>query len=98
MGRNYIRGWLCRDGFSVKNLSYEELLSRIHEIVCSDFNSFVYVMTALCNISCKIARFKIKNDRDVQFILGQAVDKPKVYVTILPSQQHLQQPIQLPIQ
>ena len=74
-----------------KNLSYEELLLRVHGIVCADLNSFVYVMTALCNIGSKIARFKIKNDRDVQFILGQAIHKPKVYVIVLPSQQPIQQ-------
>ena len=51
-------------------------------------------MTALCNTGFRIARFKINNDRDIQYVLGQAVDKSEVYVTILPSQQ----PIQLPIQ
>ena len=83
MGRNYIRGWLCRDGFSAKKLSYEELLSRVYEIVCADFNSFVYIMTVLCNIGFRITRFKINNNRDVQFVLGQAVDKPEVYVIVL---------------
>ena len=55
-------------------------------------------MTVLCNIGFRIARFKIKNDKDVQFILGQAVDKPELYVTVLHSQQSIQQPPQQPIQ
>ena len=38
-----------------------------------------------------IARFKIKNDRDVQFILRQVVDQPKVYVIVLSSQQLLEE-------
>ena len=58
----------------------------VHGIIYVDLNSFVYVMTTLCNTGSKIARFKINNDRDVQYALGKAVDKPKVYVTILPSQ------------
>ena len=61
-----------------KKLSYEELLSRVHGIVCIDLNSFVYFMTTLCNIGSKIARFKINNDKDIQFVLGQVVDKLKV--------------------
>ena len=68
-----------------KNLSYEELLSRVHGIVCADLNNFVYVMTALCNTGSKIARFKINNDRNVQFVLGQTIDKLEVYVKVLPS-------------
>ena len=70
-----------------KKLSYEELLSRVHGIICVDLNSFVYVMAALCNIGSRIARFKINNDRDVQFVLGKAINKLKVYVIVLPSQQ-----------
>ena len=68
-----------------KKLSYEELLLRVHGIDCVDLNSFVYVMIALCNTGFRIARFKINNDKDVQFILGQVIDKLEVYVTILPS-------------
>ena len=86
MERNYIRGWLCKDDFSAKKLSFEELLSRVHGIVCVDPNIFVYIMTVLCNIGSRIARFKINNDRDVQFVLGQTVDKLEVYVIVLLSQ------------
>ena len=53
-----------------RNLTYEELLSTVHEIVCADRNSFVYEMKSLSNTIEKIARFKIKNDRDIQFALG----------------------------
>ena len=56
--------------FVHRNLTYEELLSTVHEIVCADRNSFVYEMKSLSNTIEKIARFKIKNDRDIQFALG----------------------------
>ena len=68
-----------------KKLSYEKLLSRVYGIVCADLNSFVYVMTALCNTSSRIVRFKINNDRDAQFVLRQTVDKLEVYVIVWPS-------------
>ena len=41
--------------FVQKDLSYKELLSRVHEIVCTDLNSFVFEMKALLNIEGKIA-------------------------------------------
>ena len=80
------------------NLRYEDLLSMVHGMVEADRNSFVYEIRFLLNACGNTVKLQIKNYRDVQFILGQAVDKPEVYVTILPSQQPPQQPIQLPIQ
>ena len=71
--------------FVHKNLTYEDLLSTVHEIVRANHNSFVYEMKSLLNIARKIARFKIKNDRDVQFVLREVVGISKVYVAVQPS-------------
>ena len=68
--------------FVYRNLTYEDLLSRVYEILCVDLNSCVYEMKSLLNTASKIARFQIKNDRDVQFMLGETIGIPKVYVTV----------------
>ena len=65
-----------------RNLRYKDLLLTVHEIVESDRNSFVYEMRSLLNASKNIVKFKIKNNRDVQFAIEEANDIPKVYVTI----------------
>ena len=52
-----------------RNLRYEDLLSTVHEIVEADRNSFVYEMRYLLNASGKTVKFKIKNDKDVQFAI-----------------------------
>ena len=70
-----------------RNLTYEDLLLRVYEIVCVDFNSCVYEMKSFLNTIDKIVRFKIKNDEDVQFVLGEAVAVLKVYVIVQTSQQ-----------
>ena len=46
--------------FVYRNLTYEDLLSRVNEIVCADLNSSVYKMKSLLNTTGKIARSKIK--------------------------------------
>ena len=56
-----------------KNLKYKDLLSMVHEIVSATRNSFVYEMKFLLNASGKTIKFKIKNDRDAQFVLEGAV-------------------------
>ena len=68
--------------FVPKNLTYETLLVVVHEIVCFDLNSCVYELRYLLNTNNKMVRFKIKNDRDVQYVLGQGDGIPKVYVTV----------------
>ena len=65
-----------------RNLTYEVFLVMEHEIICIDFNSCVYEIKSFLNTIVKIARFKIKNDRDVQYVLGKAVRILKVYVTV----------------
>ena len=86
----YWKGSIYKDSylemvFVHKNLTYEVLLVMLHKIVCTDLNSCIYEIKSLLNTNGKIARFKIKNDRDVQFVLGWAVDQPKVYIRVLPS-------------
>ena len=53
----------------------------VHEIVCADPNKYVYELKSLLNINGKIAKFKIKNDKDVQYVLGKGNRILKVYVT-----------------
>ena len=50
----------------------------VHEIICADLTSCVYELRSLLNINDKIARFKIKNDRDVQYVLGKVDEIPKI--------------------
>ena len=54
------------------NLRYEDLFSRVHGMVEVDRNSFVYEMRFLLNASEKSVKFKIKNDKDVQFAIEKA--------------------------
>ena len=51
--------------FVHSNLTYEVLLDLVHEIVCANLNSCVYEIKSLLNTKGKIARFKIKNDKDI---------------------------------
>ena len=53
-----------------RNLRYEDLLLTVYEMVEADHNSFVYEIKFLLNASGKTFKFKIKNDRDVQFAIG----------------------------
>ena len=69
-----------------RNLMYEDLLSMVYEIVETDHNSFVYEMRSLLNAFGKTVKFKIKNDRDVQFAIEKANGIPEVYVIIKPYQ------------
>ena len=71
-----------------KNLTYEALLVMVHEIICIVLNNCVYELISLLNTNSKTTIFKIKNDRDVQYMLGEEYEILKVYVTI----QHSQQP------
>ena len=54
----------------------------VHEIVCFDLNSCVYELRSLLNTNSKMTRFKIKNDRDVQYVLGERDDILKIYVIV----------------
>ena len=79
----YWEGSIWKDGylemiFVHKNLTYEVLLVMLHEIVCADLNSCVYEIKSLLNTNATIARFKIKNDKDVQYVLGKGDGIPKV--------------------
>ena len=68
------------------NLRYEDLFSTVHRMVEVDHNSFVYEIRSLLNTCGKIVKLKIKNNRDVQFVIEKANGILQVYVTIKPSQ------------
>ena len=55
--------------FVPSNLTYEALVVFIHGIICANSNSFVYDLRSLLNTHSKMVRFKIKNDRDLQYVL-----------------------------
>ena len=57
--------------FMRRNLTYEALLMMVHEIVYADLNNCVYELSFSLNINGQIARFKIKNDRDVHCVLRE---------------------------
>ena len=73
---------------------YEDLLSTMHEIVGTDCNSSVYEMKSVLNTARKIARFKMKNDRGIQFALWGVDGKSKANVIVQPCQQPSQHPYQ----
>ena len=60
-------------------------------MVEADRNSFVYEMRSLLNASEKTFKFKIKNDRDVQFVIKKVNGILEVYVTVKSSQQSSEQ-------
>ena len=74
--------------FVPTNLTYEAFLVMVHEIVCDDFSSCVYELKSLLNTNGKIAKFKIKNDTNVQYMLEEGDEILEIYVII----QHFQQP------
>ena len=78
------------------NLRYEDLFSRVHGMVEADCNRFVYEIRSLLNACGKTVKLKIKNDRDVQFVIEKANGILQVYVIVKPSQQSSQQPLQQP--
>ena len=72
----YWKGNIYKDGylemvFVRRNLTYEALLMMVHEIVYADLNNCVYELSFSLNINGQIARFKIKNDRDVHCVLRE---------------------------
>ena len=74
-----------------RNFRYQDLLSTVHEMVEIGRNSFVYEMRSLLNAFGKTIKFKIKNERDVQFAIEKSHGILQVYVTVKPSQQFSQQ-------
>ena len=63
----------------------------VHEMTEADRNSFVYEMRSLLNAFRKTVKFKIKNDKDVQFTIEKANGILEVYMTVKPSQQSFEQ-------
>ena len=50
------------------NMNYEYFVFLEHKIVRADPNCFVYDIRSLYNTHGKIVRFKIENDKDLQFM------------------------------
>ena len=75
--------------FVLENLICEVLLVIVHEIVCAALNSYVYKLRSLLDTNNKLTWFKIKNDRNVQYVLREEYEILKVYITV----QHSQQPL-----
>ena len=80
--RNIYKDSYLKMIFVSRNLTYKALLVMVHEIIFVDLNSCVYELRSLFNTNIKITRFKIKNARDAQYVLGKRVGIPKVYVTV----------------
>ena len=59
----------------------------MHEFVRVDPNSFVYNLISLLNIRNKMARFKIQDDINSQYVLKVENEDSKVYVDV---EHHLQ--------
>ena len=76
------------------NLTYEALLVLVHGIVCADPNSCVYDLRSLFSTHGKVVRFKIQDDRDLQYVLRVGDMDFEVYVTIEHNpQQHVNQSV-----
>ena len=59
----------------------------MHEFVRVDPNSFVYDLISLLNIHNKMARFKIQDDINSQYVLKVENEDSQVYVDV---EHHLQ--------
>ena len=82
-----------KDVFCAPNSTYETLLVMMHEIVGVDPNSRVYDLRSLLNIQGKMARFTIKKDKDLHYVLRIGNEISEVYVTVEHSQQQVNQSI-----
>ena len=64
----------------------------MHKTVRADLNYFVYDIRTLYNTHGRNARFEIKNDKDLQFVLKVGNTVYEIFVTIeLHSQQQVTQ-------
>ena len=76
---NTYKGSLSEMLFVLSNLTYEALLVLVYEIVHIDPNRFVYDFRSLLNTHGKMARFKIQNDNDLQYVLRVGNEDYEVY-------------------
>ena len=68
--------------FVPSNSTYEALLMMVDEIVRTYPNSFVYDLKSLLNVHGKMIRFKIQNDRNLQYVLRVGYKDFEVYATV----------------
>ena len=68
--------------FVPSNLTYEALLVMVDEIVRTYPNSFVYDLKSFLNVHGKMIRFKIQNDRNLQYVLRVGYKDFEVYATV----------------
>ena len=54
----------------------------VYEIVCVDPSKGIYELRYLLNTNDKIIGFKIKNNRDVQYMLREESEILKVFMTV----------------
>ncbi|KAI9156705.1 hypothetical protein LWI28_010860 [Acer negundo] len=65
-----------------KNMTYEELLAIVHTIVKYDENKFTVDLSSVSIVPGSTCRTFIRNDDDVQFILGEDRVIPQVCVSV----------------
>ena len=64
------------------NINYESLVFLVHKTVRADLNYFVYDIRTLYNTHGRNVRFKIKSDRDLQFVLKVRNTVNELFVTV----------------
>ncbi|KAK0578664.1 hypothetical protein LWI29_014015 [Acer saccharum] len=65
-----------------KNMTYEELVAIVHTIVMYDVNKFNVDLSSISIVPGSICRTFIRNDDDVQFMLGEDRVIPQVCVSV----------------
>ena len=65
-----------------KNMTYEELVAIVHTIVKYDVNKFNVDLSSILIIPSTTCRTFIRNDDDVQFMLGEDRVIPQVCVSL----------------
>ncbi|KAK3198470.1 hypothetical protein Dsin_021885 [Dipteronia sinensis] len=66
-----------------KNMSYEELVSIVHTIVNYDVNKYNVDLQSISIVPSATCRTSVRNDNDVQFMLGEDRVIPQVCVSLI---------------
>ncbi|KAK3228405.1 hypothetical protein Dsin_000286 [Dipteronia sinensis] len=69
--------------YVLKNMSYEELMSIVHTVVKYDVNKYNVDLQSISIVSGAICRTFVRNDDDVQFMLGEDRVIPQVCVSLI---------------
>ena len=68
--------------FVGKNLTIDELLLKVHEIIGCDRNRFVYKLGSMFETDNRVVMLNIKTDRDLHYVLVEVnVNPSKIYVS-----------------